>query len=44
MIFEDVLEEYMKYAETRHKKQGFETIHRNFNKLFSILKHTLGMF
>lgn len=22
----------------------FKTIHRNFNKLFSILKHTLGMF
>lgn len=30
MLFEDVFEEYKIYAKNRHKKQGFDTIHKNF--------------
>ncbi len=31
MKFEDALNEYLRYAENRHKKQGFKTITRNLN-------------
>lgn len=30
MLFEDVFEEYKIYASKRHKKQGFDTINKNF--------------
>lgn len=32
MSFEEAYKEFLIYAAKRHKKQGFETIHRNFNK------------
>ncbi|MDD5835863.1 MAG: site-specific integrase [bacterium] len=35
MIFEDVLEEYMKYAETRHKKQVVYNLMKDFNNCIS---------
>ncbi len=31
MTFEEVYEDFILYAKSRHKKQGFETITRNFN-------------
>ncbi len=31
MTFEEVYEEFKIYAKSRHKKQGFETLSRNFN-------------
>lgn len=31
MLFEEIYEEYKIYAEKRHKKQGFVTIHQDFN-------------
>ncbi len=31
MLFEEVYEEYKIYAQNRHKKQGFDTINKNFN-------------
>ena len=31
MLFENAYEEFKIYASKRHKKQGFDTLHRNFN-------------
>ena len=31
MTFDEVLENYLKYARTRHKKQGFIIIYQNLN-------------
>lgn len=42
MRFEDAYEDFKIYASKRHKKQGFETLSRNFN--LHILPYFKGKF